>query len=54
MAKQLKDSFEKLNSVIVQANQVGMKVTSSTVQIAAAGKQLEATVIQQVASTSMR
>jgi hypothetical protein len=40
MAKQLKDSFEKLNSVIVQANQVGMKVTSSTVQIAAAGKQL--------------
>ena len=51
MAMQLKDSFDKLNSVIVQANQVGMKVTSSTAQIAAAGKQLEATVIQQAAST---
>src|SRR5919199_1233695 len=52
MAFQLKDSFEKLNSVIAQANQVGMKVTSSTMQIAASGKQLEATVTQQAVSTN--
>src|SRR5919202_1652970 len=47
MAFQLKNSFDKLNEVIVQANQVGLKVTSSTRQIATAGKQVEATVVQQ-------
>ena len=52
MAKQLKESFDKLNSVIVQANQVGMKITLSTAQIAAAGKQLEATVTEQAATTN--
>jgi methyl-accepting chemotaxis protein len=52
MAFQLKDSFDKLNEVIVQANQVGMKVTSSTRQITKAGKQLEATVTQQAVSTN--
>ncbi|MCL1475228.1 methyl-accepting chemotaxis protein [Argonema antarcticum] len=52
MAGQLKNSFDKLNSVIAQANQVGMKVTASTTQIAVSGKQLEATVIQQAASTN--
>jgi methyl-accepting chemotaxis protein WspA len=52
MAFQLKNSFEKLNEVIVQANQVGLKVTSSTRQITYAGKQLEATVIQQAVSTN--
>lgn len=51
MAAQLKNSFDKLNDVIVQANQVGMKVTSSTQQITTAGKQLEATVLQQATST---
>ncbi len=52
MAWQLKNSFDKLNSVIVQANQVGMKVTSSTRQIAASGKQLEAAITQQAVSTN--
>jgi methyl-accepting chemotaxis protein WspA len=52
MAFQLKNSFDKLNDVIVQANQVGMKVTSSTRQITTAGKQLEATVTQQAVSTN--
>jgi methyl-accepting chemotaxis protein len=52
MSWQLKNSFEKLNEVIVQANQVGLKVTSSTKQIAGAGKQLEATVTQQAVSTN--
>jgi methyl-accepting chemotaxis protein len=52
MAMQLKDSFDKLNAVISQANQVGMKVTSSTRQITTAGKQLEATVTQQAVSTN--
>jgi methyl-accepting chemotaxis protein len=52
MAFQLKNSFEKLNEVIVQANQVGNKVTSSTRQIAASGKQLEAAVTQQAVSTN--
>lgn len=52
MAAQLKDSFEKLNLVISQANQVGSKITASTSQIAAAGKQLEATAAQQAASAN--
>src|SRR5919199_1987726 len=52
MSWQLKNSFEKLNEVIVQANQVGLKVTSSTRQITYAGKQLEATVTQQAVSTN--
>ncbi len=52
MAGQLKNSFEKLNEVIDQANQVGMKVTSSTKQITTAGKQLEVTVVQQAVSTN--
>ncbi|HBE21772.1 MAG TPA: hypothetical protein DEG17_25665 [Cyanobacteria bacterium UBA11149] len=52
MSEQLKNSFDKLNEVISQANQVGIKVTSSTMEIATAGKQLEATVVQQAASTN--
>jgi methyl-accepting chemotaxis protein len=52
MAFQLKNSFDKLNEVIAQANQVGNKVTSSTRQITTAGKQLEATVVQQAVSTN--
>src|ERR671933_2972632 len=52
MVSQLKHSFDKLNDVIAQANQVGMKVTSSTKQIATAGKQLESTVTQQSISTN--
>jgi methyl-accepting chemotaxis protein len=52
MAFQLKNSFDKLNEVIVQANQVGLKVTSSTKQITTAGKQLEATVTKQAVSTN--
>jgi len=50
MAEQLKNSFEKLNSVIQQANQVSLQVTTSTSQIAEAGKQLEATALQQATS----
>ncbi len=52
MATQLKDSFEKLNSIIFQADGVGRKITSSSSQIASAGKQLEAVVAQQAASTN--
>ncbi|MFB2967749.1 methyl-accepting chemotaxis protein [Aerosakkonema sp. BLCC-F183] len=52
MIGQLKTSFDKLNEVIVQANQVGMKVTSSTMQITTAGKQLESTVVKQAVSTN--
>lgn len=52
MATQLKDSFEKLNFVIEQANQVCIQVTASTSQIADAGKQLETTALQQATSTT--
>lgn len=52
MAGQLKNSFEKLNSVIEQANKVSTQVTASTSQIADAGKQLEATALQQATSTN--
>ncbi|MFB2969493.1 methyl-accepting chemotaxis protein [Aerosakkonema sp. BLCC-F183] len=51
MATQLKDSFEKLNGIIFQADGVGQKITITSSQIASAGKQLEASVAQQAAST---
>ncbi|OCQ89573.1 hypothetical protein BCD67_13320 [Oscillatoriales cyanobacterium USR001] len=52
MAKQLKSSFEALKLVISQANQVGLKITLSTNQIATASRQLEAAVTEQAASTT--
>ncbi|MBD3562172.1 methyl-accepting chemotaxis protein [Planktothrix sp. FACHB-1355] len=52
MATQLKDSFEKLNGIIFQADGVGQKITITSSQIASAGKQLETTVAQQAASTN--
>jgi methyl-accepting chemotaxis protein WspA len=51
---QLLRAFRKmmgsLNSLITQAQQSGIQISTSTTQIAAAGRQLEATVNQQVAS----
>lgn len=52
MSSQLKDSFDKLSSIISQANQVSHKITLSTSQIAIASKQLEATVSDRAASTN--
>jgi len=52
MATQLKISFEALKLVISQANEVCLKITLSTNQIATASKKLEATVTEQAASTT--
>lgn len=52
MTGQLKNSFEKLSSVIKQANQVSLQVIASTSQIADSGKQLEVTALQQASSTN--
>ncbi|CBN53892.1 methyl-accepting chemotaxis protein [Kamptonema sp. PCC 6506] len=43
---------ENLNSLIRQVQQSGIQITSSATQIAASGKQLEATITEQVASTN--
>jgi methyl-accepting chemotaxis protein WspA len=52
---QLLTSFQNmtknLNALVQQVQQLGIRVSSSSVKIAASGKQLEATVIEQVAST---
>lgn len=52
MAMQLKSSFDKINFVIVQADQVGNQISSSTSQIATANKELEATAVHQATSTN--
>ncbi|MCL1467802.1 methyl-accepting chemotaxis protein [Argonema galeatum] len=52
MSGQLKDSFDKLNSVIAQANQVSLQVTASTSKIADAGKQLQTTALEQASFTN--
>ena len=52
MTKQLKDSFEKLNSIISQADRVGNQIGSSSSQIATTNKELEATAAQQAAFTN--
>lgn len=52
MARQLRDSFEKMNSIIEQANQISIQVTASTSKIADAGKQLETTALQQASFTN--
>ncbi|MFB2967934.1 methyl-accepting chemotaxis protein [Aerosakkonema sp. BLCC-F183] len=49
MAQTVKVREQQLASVIDQAKQVAIENTLSTTQIAAAGKQLEATVVQQAA-----
>ena len=43
---------ENLNSLIRQVQQSGIQITSSATQIAASGKELEATITEQVASTN--
>ncbi|HLO51152.1 MAG TPA: methyl-accepting chemotaxis protein [Kamptonema sp.] len=43
---------ENLSSLIRQVQQSGIQITSSATQIAASGKQLEATITEQVASTN--
>ncbi len=43
---------DNLNSLIRQVQQSGIQITSSATQIAASGKQLEATITEQVASTN--
>ena len=52
MAGQIKDSFEKIHLVIVQTDQVGNQISSSTSKIATANKELEATAVQQATSTN--
>ncbi len=52
MAAQLKESFDKLTSVIFQAEQVGNQISLSTNQIVTANQQIEATAIQQATSTN--
>jgi methyl-accepting chemotaxis protein len=52
MSMQLKTSFAKLNLMIVQADQVGNQISSSTSQIATPNKQLEATATHQAISTN--
>ncbi len=44
--------IEKLTSLISEVQKSGIQVTTSTTQIAASGKQLEATINEQVASTN--
>ncbi|NEO90169.1 MAG: methyl-accepting chemotaxis protein, partial [Moorea sp. SIO3G5] len=48
----LKKMTENLNSLIYKVQQSGIQMTSSTTQIAASGKQLEATMTEQLASTN--
>ncbi len=52
MAKQLKDSFDKITSVILQADQVGNQIRLSTSQIVNGNQQIEATAVQQATSTN--
>ncbi|MBD2195022.1 MULTISPECIES: methyl-accepting chemotaxis protein [Calothrix] len=48
----LKDMAHSLSNLICQVQKSGMQATSSATQIAASGKQLEATLAEQVASTN--
>ncbi|MBD2163343.1 methyl-accepting chemotaxis protein [Calothrix membranacea FACHB-236] len=48
----LKDMAQNLSNLIRQVQQSGIQATSSATQIAASGKQLEATLTEQVASTN--
>ncbi|WP_066426275.1 methyl-accepting chemotaxis protein [Anabaena sp. 4-3] len=48
----LKDMAQNLNNLIRKVQQSGIQATSSATQIAASGKQLEATLTEQVASTN--
>ncbi|MCL1470003.1 methyl-accepting chemotaxis protein [Argonema antarcticum] len=52
MARQLQDSFDKITSVIFQADRVSNQISSSTSQIATANKQLEASAVHQATSTN--
>lgn len=47
-----KNMITNLNSLIWKVQRSGLQVTTSSTQIAASGKQLEATVIEQLASTN--